>query len=144
MMKKAVFRKIIIVTSLILIAVFVVSACDSPDPRITPAYYYSPGGPFQTNIIALDREDNPDPRRQLRCAIVFQVIDEAAIEELEVVNFIIRDAVLQVLGALTMEEITVNRDLALIAEKLVERINEEINSNIDLIVTAYFTDFAIV
>ena len=143
-MKKATLNRLAVVVSILLIAVFIVSACDSPDPRITPAYYYSPGGPFQTNIIALDKDENPDPRRQLRCAVVFQVIDEAAIEELEAVNFIIRDAVLQVLGALTMEEITVNRDLIILAERLVERINEEINSNIDLVVSAYFTDFAIV
>jgi len=143
-MKKATFKKLAVLIPMILIIIFVISACDSPDPRITPAYYYSPGGPFQTNITVLDRDDNPDPRRQLRCAIVFQVVDEAATVELEAVNFIIRDAVLQVLGALTMEEITVNRDLVLIAERLVERINEEINSNIDLIVSAYFTDFAIV
>jgi len=143
-MKRAKVSKVAIVISIILVTVFIVSACDSPDPRITPAYYFSPGGPFQTNITVLDRDENPDPRRQLRCAIVFQVVDEAAIEELEVVNFIVRDAVLQVLGALTMEEITVNRDLVMIGEKMVERVNEEINSNIDLIISAYFTDFAIV
>ena len=143
-MNKAKLNKIAVVVLIILIAGFVVSACDSPDPRITPAYYFSPGGPFQTNITVLDREDNPDPRRQLRCAIVFEVVDEAAIMELEEINFIIRSSVLQVLGKLTMEEITINRDLDAIIQRLVDQINEDIDSHINLIIWGYFTDFAIV
>ena len=143
-MKKATIRKIAVVVSIVLIAGFVISACDAPPPRIAPAYYFSPGGPFQTNITAFDQHDNPDPRRQLRCAIVFEVLDEAAIEELTEINFIIRNAVLQVMGELTMDEVTVNRNLDDLIQRMVDRINEEITSNIDLVVWGYFTDFAIV
>ena len=143
-MKKATIRKIAIVISVVLIAGFVISACDSPPPRIAPAYYFNPGGPFQTNITAFDRDDNPDPRRQLRCAIVFEVYDEDAIEELTEVNFIVRNAILQVMGELTMEDITVYRDLDELMERFVERINDDIDSHTDLIIWGYFTDFVIV
>ena len=143
-MKKATLSKIAVVILIVFIAVFVISACDSPPPRIAHAYYYSPGGPFQTNITAFDRDDNPDPRRQLRISIVFEVIDEAAIEELGEVNFIVRNAVLQVMGELTMEEITVYRNLDDLIERFVERINEDIQSNIDMVVWGYFTEFSIV
>ena len=143
-MKKATFKKIAVVISIVLITAFIVSACDSPPPRIVPAYYFSPGGPFQTNITAFDRDDNPDPRRQLRCSIVFEVIDEAAINELTEINFIVRNAVLDVMGELTMEEVTVHRDLDDLIQRMVDRVNDDINSNINLVVWAYFTDFAIV
>ena len=143
-MKKATLNKVALIISVILLAAFLLSACDSPDPRITPSHYFSPGGPFQTNITALDKDDNPDPRRQLRCSIVFEVVDEEAILELEEVNFIVRNSVLQVMGELTMEEITIQRDLDVLIQRMVDRINEDINSHIDLVVWAYFTDFAIV
>jgi len=143
-MNKATIRKIAIVVSIVLIAGFVISACDAPPPRITPAYYFSPGGPFQTNITAFDRDDNPDPRRQLRCSIVFEVIDEAAIDELMEINFIVRNAVLQVMGELTMDDVTIHRDLDGLIQRMVDRINEDIDSHVDLVLWGYFTDFAIV
>ena len=143
-MKKATLSKIAVVISIVLIAAFIISACDSPPPRITPAYYFSPGGPFQTNITTFDRDDNPDPRRQLRCSIVFEVIDEAAILELDEVTFIVRSAVIHVLGELTMEEVTIHRDLDDLTQRIVDRVNEDIHSYTPLVVWAYFTDFAIV
>ena len=143
-MKKATLRKVALILSIIFIATFILSACDSPPPRITPAFYFNPGGPFQTNITTFDRDENPDPRRQLRCSIIFQVVDESAIEELGEVNFIVRNSVLQVLGSLTMEEITVRRDLDEIIQRLVDQINEDISSSIDLVIWGYFTDFAII
>ena len=143
-MKRATLSKIAVVISIVLIAAFIISACDSAPPRISPAYYFSPGGPFQTNITAFDRDDNPDPRRQLRCAIVFEVIDEAAIDELTEITFVVRNAVLDVIGQLTMDEVTIHRDLEDLTQRIVDRVNEDINSNINLVVWAYFTDFAIV
>ena len=143
-MQKATLSKIALVILVVFAAVFIVSACDSPPPRIAHAYYFSPGAPFQTNITAFDRDDNPDPRRQLRCSIVFEVVDEAAIEELGEVSFIVRNAILQVMGELTMEEITVHRDLDDLMQRFVDRINEDIRSNINLIVWGYFSEFAIV
>ena len=142
-MKKAKVKKLSIIISILLLSTFLVSACGEPYLRIPPAYYFSPGGPFSTNITVLDRDGNPDPRRQIRCTIVFEVLDEDAIEELDEVTFIIRNAVLQVLGELTIEEITVNRDLDSISQRLVDRVNEEINSYYDLVVWAYFTEFAL-
>ena len=143
-MKKATLSKIAVVISIVLIAAFIISACDSAPPRITPAYYFSPGGPFQTNITAFDRDDNPDPRRQLRCALVFEVIDEDAIEELEEVNFIVRNAVLNILGELTIEDVTIHRDMDDLIQRIVDRVNEDIHSYVPLVIWAYFTDFAIV
>ena len=144
-MKKATIKRLLLIVSILLVAVFIVSACDSPPQRIPQAYYFSPGGPFQTNIIIFDNNDNPDLRRQVRCSIVFEVIDEAAIEELTEVNFIIRNAVLQVLGDLRIDDVAGNnRDLDTIIERIVDRVNEDLGSNIPMIVWAYFTDFAIV
>ena len=137
-MKKTTLRKVALILSIIIIASFILSACDSPDPRIPTKYFFNPGGPFTTNV------NDDDPRRQIRCSIVFEVVDEAAIEELTEINFIVRNSVLQVLGELTIPEITKERDLDEIIERLVERVNEDINSNINLIVWAYFTDIALI
>ena len=143
-MKKTTLSKVAVVISIVLITAFIISACDSPPPRIVPAYYFSPGGPFQTNITAFDRDENPDPRRQLRCSLVFEVIDEDAIDELTEINFVVRNAVLHVMGELTMDEVTIHRDMDDLIQRIVDRVNEDINSHIDLVVWAYFTDFAIV
>jgi len=137
-MKKTTISKVFLVISIVLIASFLLSACDSPDPRIPVKYTFTPGGPFSTNV------NDEDPRRQVRCTIVLEVIDEAAIEELEEYTFIIRNSILSVLGELTIPEITTGRNLENIAERLVERINEDINSHYDLVIGAYFTDFALV
>jgi len=136
-MKKATFNKIAIVLSVILITVFLISACDSPVPRVQEKFFFSPGGPFSTNV------NDEDPRRRIRCAIVFEVVDEAAIEELNEVTFIVRNSVLSILGELTIPEITTERDLDNISQRLVDRINEDLETSYELIVWAYFTDFAL-
>ena len=143
-MKKATISKVALIFSIILIATFLLSACDSPTPRITPSFYFNPGGPFQTNVTVIDKDGNPDPRRQIRCSIVFEVIDEAAEEELAEINFVVRNSVLQVLGELTLDEITVDRDLNDIILRIVDQVNADIHSNQDLVLWAYFTDFALV
>jgi len=136
-MKKTVINKVFFIVSIVLIAVFVLSACDAPVQRIPEKFFFNPG-PFSTNV------NDEDPRRQIRCTVVFEVIDEAATEELTSITFIVRNSVLSVLGELTIPEITTHRDLDAIAQRLIDRINEDISSNINLVVAAYFTDFALV
>ncbi|MDR2589969.1 MAG: flagellar basal body-associated FliL family protein [Oscillospiraceae bacterium] len=137
-MKKATFNKLALVVSVILIAVFILSACDSPDPRIPIKYTFNPGGQFSTNV------NDEDPRRQIRCTIIFEVVDEAAVDELTENSFVVRSAVLSVLAKLTIPEITTNSNLDAIAERLIEKVNEDLQSTYDLVIGAYFTDFALV
>jgi flagellar basal body-associated protein FliL len=136
--KKATFNKLALVVSVILIAVFILSACDSPDPRIPIKYTFNPGGQFSTNV------NDEDPRRQIRCTIIFEVVDEAAVDELTENSFVVRSAVLSVLAKLTIPEITTNSNLDAIAERLIEKVNEDLQSTYDLVIGAYFTDFALV
>jgi len=137
-MRKKVLSKLALVVSILLIAMFLISACDSPEPRIPAAHYFSPGASFQTNVT------DGDPRRQIRCSVVFEVVDEQAILELEDVTFKVRNSVLAVLGELTTDEIMEHRNLEAISQKLVDRINEDIPSSIPLFVRAFFTDFALI
>ena len=135
-MKKTINRVFVIV-SIVLIATFILAACDSPTPRIAEKHFFNPGV-FSTNV------NDEDPRRQIRCTVVFEVVDEAAVEELSAVLSIVRNSVLSVLGELTIPEITTHRDLEAIGQRLIDKINEDINSNISLVVGAYFTEFALV
>ena len=137
-MKKTTLNKVILIISIILIATFILSACDSPPPRIPEKFFFNPGGPFSTNV------NDEDPRRQVRCSVVFEVVDEEAIDELTEVTFIVRNSVIAVLGELTIDEMTTQRDLDNIIERLIVRVNEDVNSAIDLVIGAYFTDFALV
>jgi len=137
-MKKTSFKRLAIVISVILIAMFVISACDSPEPRIATTHYYSAGGPFSTNI-----NDAENPRLQIRCSIVFEVIDEQAIAELDQVVFKVRSSVLAVLGELTIADITTHRDFDSLSERLIDRLNEDIPSTYELFLRAYFTDFSL-
>lgn len=137
-MNKAIHKRLALVISVIMLAAIFLSACESAEPRIPSAYTYSPGAAFQTNF-----NYEEDLRRQIRCVIVFKVVDEAAIEELEANNFIVRNAVLSVLGDLTLPEITTERDLDRIGQKIVDRVNEDLQGSYDLIVRAFFTDFAL-
>ena len=136
-MKKTVLNRLAIIVPLILIALFVISACDSPEPRILSSFYYTPGGPFSTNV------NDEDPRRRIRCTIVFEVVDERAIEELEDVTFKVRSSVLEVLGELTIPEITTERDFEDISNRLIEKINEDLPTDYELFKKAYFTDFVL-
>jgi len=121
----------------VLILLLLLSSCASEAPRLPATFNYSPGAVFTTNI------NDEDPRRVLRCAVVFLVIDEAATTELVEYNAVIRNAVLVVLGGLTVEELTTNRDLGDIAQKMVDQVNQDIGSRIDLVVGAYFTDIVL-
>ena len=137
-MKKATHNRLALIIIVLLIAMFLLSACNSVPPRMPVVYTYNPGAPFSTNFNFAE-----DPRRQVKCAVIFEVVDETAIEELTEHNFIIRNAVLSVLGELTWLEMTTERDLDDIAHRLVTRVNADLNSNIDLIIGAYFTEFAL-
>jgi flagellar basal body-associated protein FliL len=130
---------------IILVAMLItmlVSACGNdpapPSSRLSSTYIYNPGAQFQTNINA-----GEDYRRVIRCSIEFKVIDEEAVEDLLAYNPAIRDAVLTVLVGLTLEELTVDRDLAEVSQKLVDQANQAIGGNYNLILGAYFTDFLI-
>ena len=136
-MKKSTIRKVALVLVIVLTATMVLSACDAPEPRIPVKHFFNPG-PFSTNV------NDEDPRRQVRCTVIFEVVDEAAIEELNEVIFIVRNSVLAVLSELTIPEITVRRNFDDIAQRLIDRVNEDLSSNIPLVVAAYFTDFALV
>jgi len=139
-MKRATQARTALLLAIVLALAMLASACAGEveqKPRLTATYTYNPGAQFQTNV------SDADPRRVVRCSIVFEVIDEAAIEELFEYNYTIRNAVLIVLGKLTMDELTEGRDLVDISQKLVDQVNEAINSNYPLVLGAYFTDFLI-
>ena len=136
--KKTVIGRFIVVIALVLTAAFLISACDAPTPRVPIRHVFSPGGPFSINV------NDEDPRRQIRCTIVFVVVDEAAIAELEQSTFVIRNSVLSVLGEVTIPELTTDKDLPDIAQRIVDRVNHDLNSTVDLILGAYFTDIALV
>ena len=137
-MKSVTFKRVVLVVSIVLIATFLLSACNVHEPRIQESFYFNPGGPFSTNV------NDEDPRRQIRCSIIFEVVDEAAIAELEEVSFIVRSSVLSVLGEITIAETTTQRDLDDIAQRIVERVNADLDADYDLILQAFFTDFALV
>ncbi|MCL2222147.1 MAG: flagellar basal body-associated FliL family protein [Oscillospiraceae bacterium] len=137
-MIKAILKKMTPLVCAILAGMFLLVACDSEPPRVPPVHVFNPGMPFSTNF------NHDDPRRQISCSIIFEVIDESAGLELEELNFIVRNAVLAVLGELTMDELTIDRNLDDIAERIVTRVNEDLGLPINLIVRAYFTAFAIV
>jgi len=132
------FAPIIAFILISMFALFVVTACDSPPLRIPEVITYNPGGQFTTNF-----NWPQTPRAQIRCAIVFVVLDERAAEELADHNFVIRNAVLSVLGELTIEEITEDRDLNSLAERIVTQVNEDLGSQVELILSAYFTEFGL-
>ena len=139
-MMKKVFNRLIPILIIILISLSVLTAvaCDSPDPRIAAVVTYNPGGQFTTNF-----NWPQTPRAQIRCAITFVVLDERAAEELADHNFVIRNSVLSVLGELTINEITEDRDLNGLAERIVEQVNEDLGTQVHLVISAYFTEFGL-
>ena len=133
-------KKLLLIPMLLLLA-FYITACNSEAPvqRVPDKYLFEPGGSFTTNI------NHEDSRRvhRLTAALMFEVVDESAVEELENHTPAIRNAVLMVLGELTMEEVTTEKDLEDITQRIVERVNAAINSNVQLILRAYFTEFVL-
>ena len=128
--------RFVLIISIVLAAMTFLSACESKVVRLPAPYTYSPGPAFTANI------NNEDPRRVVKCAIMFEVVDEAASTELTAYNFAIRNAVIIALGELTLEELTTHRDLKAIADSIVKQVNSTLTrTHIDLIVGAYFTDF---
>jgi len=121
----------------VLIAVLLASACNQQGPRLPATYTYNPGPVFVTNI------NSEDSRRVVKCAVVFEVIDNAAVEELNAHNFAIRNAVLVVLGELTLEEVTTNKDLSVVSQRLVDEVNKTVSSQVDMFTGAYFTEFVL-
>ena len=121
----------------ILVIAFLFSACTAEAPRLPTVFTYNPGSAFTTNV------NDDDPRRLIKCAVVFEVIDEAASEDLVAFNFKIRNAVITVLSGLTVDDLTTNRDLQAISQQLVDKVNEAIYGQVNLVVGAYFTEFTV-
>ena len=137
-MKKAMQGRLALILLITLLLTMLASACGSePAPRLSETHIYSPGAQFTTNI------RDTDPRRIVRCTIMFEVMDEQAVDDLVAYNSAIRNAVITVLGELTLQEVTEGRDLEDIAERLVEQANQAVRSTVHLIVAAYFTEFQI-
>jgi len=135
---KAIFKKIVPLVSVVLAGMFLLAACESAPPRVPAVHIFNPGTAFTTNF------NHDDPRRQVRASMVFEVMDEAAIEELNTLVFVIRHSILAVLGELTMEELTTEKDIDDISLRLVERVNGDLGLSLDLILRAYFTDLAVI
>ena len=132
-------RKVVLIISSVILLTLILTACGSDEPaqRLPDRFIFTPGANFATNI------NHDDPRRVLRCAVVFEVIDEQASEELLGFSDTVRNAVLMVMGELTMDEVTTNKDLEDIANRMVERANEAVVSHINLIIGASFTEFVL-
>ena len=130
-------RKILLITSVLLVALLLLSACDPPPVRVPETFTFTPGPAFATNI------NDVEPRRQVKCSVVFEVIDEQAVAELSSHVYVVRDAVIKELGKLTMDELTTEKDLEALAHRLVEHVNEALRSNVDLVTRAFFTDFSV-
>jgi len=129
--KKTLLFAILIVTLLSL------AACNAQEARLPKLHSYNPGTAFTTNL------NVDDIKRVVNCSIVFEVIDEAAVEEMTEYNFVVRDAVLKVLGSLTMNEVTQYRDLDAIALRIVEEVNAALGGRVDIVADAYFVTFQV-
>ena len=135
-MKKNSPVRLTVLLSLVLIALTLLSACGASEaPRLPAIYTYNPGAAFTSNI------NDPEPRKMVKCAVVFEVIDEAAATDLVVYNSVIRNSVLVVLGELTSDELTNDRDLNEIAHRIVEQVNKDLAGRIDIVSAVYFTEF---
>ena len=140
---KTAFKRITPIVAIVLLAVLLLAACEEDVPRLSNIATYNPGAAFSTNF------NTDDPRRQVKCSVIFEVIDELAVEELNEHNYKVRNSTLDVLGELTMEEITTSRHLSAIAERIVVRVNADLNAidsngeSIDLVIRAYFTEFVL-
>jgi len=134
-------KLILVVASVIMLTVFLTACNDDSEPqaRLPERHVFNPGAVFATNI------NNDDPRRVLRAAVIFEVADEQASEELITHGDIIRNSVLMVLGELTMEEVTTEKNLEDITERLVDRVNEALGGNflMPIITGASFTEFVL-
>ena len=134
-MKKLTRTRLVLSILAILIIAALLSACSSEAARLPATYTYSPGPAFTANI------NDPEPRRVVKCAVVFEVIDESATTDLAAYNYAIRNAVLIVLGELTFEELTNDRDLEEIAHRITERVNDSLRTHVDVVQGTYFTEF---
>ena len=139
-MTKIPLKKIALILSSVIFLTLFLTACDGddePTQRLPTRHIFNPGAVFATNI------NHDDPRRVLRCAVIFEVFDELAAEELVYFTDTIRNAVLMVMGELTIYEVTTEKNLEDIAARIVERTNAAIGNNFDLIVGASFTEFVL-
>ena len=136
-MKKVSQVRSVLFISVVLISALLLSACKKQEARLPTTHTHNPGAAFSANI------NDEDTRRILKCAVIFEVIDEAAIAELTNYNFVVRNAVLMVLGELTIEELTTNKNMQDISQRLVNQVNLSVQSKVDLVIGAYFTEFVL-
>ena len=129
--------RFVVLINIILIGLVLLSSCSAKETRLPKTYIYSPGAAFTANI------NDVDYRRVVKCTVVFQVSDEAAVTELADYNFTIRNSVITTLGELTMDELTTNRDLSDISQRIVTQVNAALPSYSTLIIGAYFTEFTL-
>ena len=141
-MKRVILSRLTLIILIVILAAILLSACDAPESRIAHSYTFNPGAAFQTNFNIGDDPQN-NPRWQIRVMLVFEVLDENAIAELEAHNHVVRNAVLAELGNLTMPEITTHRNLDELGERIVHRVNQDLGTNIPLVLDVYFTEFGI-
>lgn len=135
-MKKAIPTRLVSLVFAILFAVVMLSACAKKE-RLPEIHTYNPGAAFVSNI------SNEDIRKVVKCSVIFEVIDETARTELSMYNSTVRNAVLAVLGEFTLEELTVGRDLNEISQRIVQHVNEALESSEELVIGAKFTEFAL-
>ena len=133
-MKKLMSIRLVLLVITAVLATAILSACNK-EARLPTIYTYNPGPAFESNI------NNEDMRRVVKCAVMFEVIDGKAGIELAEHNSTIRNAILVVLGGLTLEELTTDKDLNEISQRIVNQVNEAVGSRVNLIVGAYFTEF---
>jgi len=132
--KKKMPIRLVLLVFTAMFATVILSACNK-EARLPTVYTYDPGPAFESNI------NNEDMRRVVTCAVVFEVIDEKASVELAEHNSTIRNAILVVLGELTLDELTTDKDLNEISQRIVNQVNEAVGSRVNLIIGAYFTEF---
>ena len=136
-MKKVSRVRSVLFFSVVLIIAILLSACNKQEARLPTTYIHNPGAAFSANI------NDEDTRRVLKCAVIFEVIDEAAATELTNYNYVVRNAVLMVLGELTIDELTINKDMQDISQRLISQVNLSVQSKVDLVIGAYFTEFVL-
>ncbi|MCL2084220.1 MAG: flagellar basal body-associated FliL family protein [Oscillospiraceae bacterium] len=100
-------------------------------------FAYDPGEAFVTNFA------EPDAKKMLKCAVMFEITDQKAVESLVERNYIIRDAVIKELSRLTTEDATVYKDLDALGVRLVEAVNAALGLPDPIFHGAYFSEFTV-
>ena len=130
-------KKVLIVVVIVLILggaglYFFVLAGDSEKPEVRVEY--SPGDFFTTNV-----KVDGGATRMLKAGIVLVVNEEGLESKLEQENARIRDTIIFILRALTVDEITAEGEQEELRTRIVDTLNERLG--IDNFVEVLFNDF---